>query len=62
MLTAGVVLAVTTIFMLLLVAFAGTAQAALLVMVQVTASPLLRVLVVKAALLVPAAAPFTSHW
>jgi hypothetical protein len=46
----------------LLVAVAGTAQAALLIITQVTTSPLVRELLEKVALFVPALFPFTCHW
>ena len=52
---------VIDIVMPLLVAEAGTAQVALEVITQVTIAPLVRVVVVKIALLVPAFVPFTFH-
>ena len=48
--------------MLLLTAFAGTAQVELLVMVQLTTSPLLNELSVNVALFVPTLLPFSCHW
>jgi hypothetical protein len=44
------------------VAVAGSAQAELEVMTQVTACPLVSAVVVKVALLVPALVPSTFHW
>jgi hypothetical protein len=52
---------VIDIVMLLLVALAGTAQVAFEVITQVTTAPLVRVVVVYVALLVPTLAPFTFH-
>ncbi len=45
----------------LLVPVAGTAQVAFDVITHVTIAPLVRVVVVKVALLVPAFVPFTFH-
>lgn len=61
MLTAGGAKAFTTMVMLLLLILAGVAQAALLVMLQLTLSPFESVLL-KVTLLFPAFVPFTSHW
>ena len=52
----------TVIEMLLLDADAGEAQVAFDVKTTLTISPLVRLVVVKVALLVPAFAPFTNHW
>ena len=52
---------VIDIVMPLLVAEAGTAQVALEVITQVTIAPLVRVVVVYIALLVPTLVPFTFH-
>ena len=61
-LTAGVTLLVTIIVIVLLFAVEGDAHVALLVNVQVTVFPLVRVLSLKEALLLPALLPFTFHW
>lgn len=61
-LTDAVRLGLTVIVMLLLVTIAGAAHMALLVIVQVTLSPLTSVLLVKVGLLVPAFMPLTCHW
>ena len=58
----GPVVPVMVIVMPLLVAVAGLGQAALEVMTQVTIAPLVRVVVVNVALLVPAFTPLTFHW
>ena len=50
------------VVMLLLDILTGTAQSALLVIRQLTASPFANVLVVNLSLLPPAFVPFTSHW
>ena len=52
---------VMVIVIALLVAVAGTAHVAFDVITQVTIAPLVRVVVVKVALLVPAFVPFTFH-
>ena len=57
----GLPCAVTFMVMLLLVQLAGAAQA-LLVITQVTASPLANVLLLKVALFVPAGLLLTIHW
>ena len=59
--TAGVNNGLTTIITLLLVALAAVTHVALLVIMQVTSSPLASVLVVKVGLLAPALLPFTCH-
>ena len=51
----------TVIVMLFEVAVVGLGQVALLVKTQVTTCPLVRVVVVNVALLVPALTPFTLH-
>jgi len=61
MLTAGVE-PPTDIFMPELDTVAGLAQVALLVISQLTASPLARDEVMYVALLVPTSLPFTFHW
>lgn len=58
----GSTFAVTTAVIPLLVAVAFARQVALLVSVQVTISPLFKVLVMNVGLLVPALKPFTFHW
>jgi hypothetical protein len=58
----GITSGVTFIVMLLLVAVAGTAQAELLVIIQLTTSPLTSVLLLNVGLFVPALAPFSNHW
>lgn len=57
----GVTAGVMVMVIGLLVAVAGAAQVALLVSIQVTISPLFKVLVVKVELLVPASIPFIFH-
>ena len=59
--TVGVISGFTVIDMLLLVTDAGEAQDALLVIITFTLLPLVKVLVVKVLLLVPALTPFTCH-
>jgi len=61
-LTDGVIVAFIVMVMPVLVADDGEAQAALLVISQVTVWPLVNVLVVYVALLVPTLLPFTFHW
>ena len=58
----GVTEAVTFMVMALLVAVNGEAQAALLVITQVTLFPLARVVVVKEAVFVPTFEPLIFHW
>ena len=53
---------VMVIVMALLVPVAGTAHVAFDVSTQVTIAPLVRVVVLKVALLVPTFVPFTFHW
>ena len=57
----GVTVGFTVMVILLDVAVIGLTQAALLVITQVTACPLVSVVVVKVVLLVPAFTPFTFH-
>ena len=59
--TDGVTEELTTIVMLLDVAVVGLAHVALLVNTQVTICPLVRVVVVKVEMFVPAFTPFTFH-
>jgi hypothetical protein len=59
--TAGTTVELTTITMLLLVADVDEAQAALLVSIQRTVSPLLSDVVEKVALLVPTFVPLIFH-
>ncbi len=61
MLTDGIKI-FTVMEILLLVAFGVVIQAALLVRLQLTTSPLVSVLLTKVGLLLPALTPFTSHW
>lgn len=61
MLTDGVTVAVTTIVILLLVAVAGEAHEALLVITQVTTSPFARAAFVYVVLFVPTLPPFSFH-
>ena len=60
-LTDGVTELVTVIVTVLLVALAGLAQAALLVIMTVTASPLANAVEVYVAELLPTFDPFTCH-
>ena len=59
--TAGVMAELTVTGMVLEVAVGVVAQAAVVVIVQETISPLLRLVVVKAGLFVPAGEPLMSH-
>jgi hypothetical protein len=60
--TAGVTVGFTVIVIPVLVAVAGLAQVAFDVNAQVTICPLVKVVVVYVALLVPTLVPFTFHW
>lgn len=62
MVMVGVTLGVTLIVTALDVTVFGEAQLLLLVSTQVTTSPLLSVVDIKLALLLPALLPFTFHW
>ena len=62
MTTDGVTVALTVAVSPALVAVVGLAQARLEVNTQVTTWPLVSVVVVKVALLVPALTPLTFHW
>jgi hypothetical protein len=61
-LTDGATVGLTVMARELDIADAGDAQVAVDVIVHVTAAPLVSVVVVNVALLVPALAPFTFHW
>ncbi len=60
--TAGATDGLIVIVIPALVAVVGLAQAELEVITQVTTCPLVNVLDVNVALLVPALTPFTFHW
>lgn len=62
MLTDGVTLLLTDIVIAPLVAVAGDAQEALLVITQVTMSPFNSAAFVYVVLLVPTLVPFSFHW
>lgn len=62
MFTDGVTLLLTDIVIAPLVAVAGDAQEALLVITQVTMSPFNSVAFVYVVLLVPTLVPFSFHW